>query len=440
MRAHFEACAEALDRLIRPDEHYLARFEGEASDFVRFNRGAVRHAGSVRQMLMDLSVIRGERRAASRVALCGATDIDREALAGALATLRACLAEIPPDPYLLYNQTATQTVRVRAGASPGAAEIVASVCTAASGLDLVGFYAGGPIARGFASSFGSRRWHETQSFNFDFSLHANSGAAVKSRYAGFDWCADALSQTIAAARSQLELLARPSRALSPGAYRAYLAPAAMAELVGLLGWDGFGIKAQRTRASPLNALVEGAKSLSPLVSLSENIAGGVAADFDALGFEKPQRIPLIVAGKHAGSLVSPRSAREYGVETTGAMPEEFPEALDLAPGEMPAADALERLGAGVYINNLWYLNYSDRPAGRMTGMTRFATYWVEGGAIVAPVSAMRFDDSVYRLLGENLEALTRETQYLIDTDAYGARSTVSWRMPGAIINDLALTL
>ena len=42
---------------------------------------------------------------------------------------------------------------------------------------------------------------------------------------------------------------------------------------------------------------------------------------------------------------------------------------------------------------------------RLTGMTRFATFWVEHGQIVAPVEAMRFDDSLYRLLGSELERL-----------------------------------
>jgi hypothetical protein len=31
------------------------------------------------------------------------------------------------------------------------------------------------------------------------------------------------------------------------------------------------------------------------------------------------------------------------------------------------AQILERLGTGLYISNLWYLNYSDLPAARLTG-------------------------------------------------------------------------
>ena len=78
---------------------------------------------------------------------------------------------------------------------------------------------------------------------------------------------------------------------------------------------------------------------------------------------------------------------------------------------------LAALGTGLYIGNLWYLNYSDRPAGRMTGMTRFATFWVEGGRIVAPVTPLRFDDTLYRMLGREphrLHALARAPAQHVD--------------------------
>ena len=97
-----------------------------------------------------------------------------------------------------------------------------------------------PLARGFGSSFGSRRWHETHSFNVDFSLYLAGDKAVKSRYAGFDWNSAALRAIVDTARDQLAVLGRPARTLCPGKYRAYLAPAAMVEIVGLMAWSGFG--------------------------------------------------------------------------------------------------------------------------------------------------------------------------------------------------------
>ena len=142
----------------------------------------------------------------------------------------------------------------------------------------------------------------------------------------------------------------------------------------------------------------------------------------------------------AECLVSPRSGREWEVSPNGASEREGPEALDLAPGDIPYSHALERLERGIYIGDLWYLNYSDLNSCRMTGLTRFATFWVEGGEIQAPIDVMRFDETIYRVLGENLIGLTKERELIPDAGTYGARSVRSAWMPGALVDDFALTL
>jgi predicted Zn-dependent protease len=73
-------------------------------------------------------------------------------------------------------------------------------------------------------------------------------------------------------------------------------------------------------------------------------------------------------------------------------------------------------------------------------MTRFATFWVEGGRIAAPLNVMRFDETIYNMLGENLVGLTSTRDFLPSTSTYGARSTDSMRLPGALIRDFAFTL
>ena len=75
-----------------------------------------------------------------------------------------------------------------------------------------------------------------------------------------------------------------------------------------------------------------------------------------------------------------------------------------------------------------------------TGLTRFATFWVENGQIQGPVSTMRFDDSLYSLLGSQLEDLTREREMILSTSTYGQRSTGSSHLPGALVKGLTLTL
>ena len=112
----------------------------------------------------------------------------------------------------------------------------------------------------------------------------------------------------------------------------------------------------------------------------------------------------------------------------------------MAPGDLPRAQVLRYLHTGVYINNVWYLNYSDRSACRITGMTRFATFWVENGIIQAPLNVMRFDESIYRMLGEHLVGLTSERDFILDANTYHRRSTNSSRLPGALIEAFTFTL
>jgi len=184
---------------------------------------------------------------------------------------------------------------------------------------------------------------------------------------------------------------------------------------------------------------EGA-TLSPKITLTQNTAEGVAPGFQSDGFVKPPAVTLIAGGRLGDALVSPRSAKEYGLAINGAGGGESPDALDFAPGGLAETEALAALDTGLYIGNLWYLNFSDRPAGRITGMTRFATFWVEGGRIAAPVGPMRFDDSIYRMLGEQLLDLTRERDFLLDPSTYGGRSTASAHLPGALLKSLRFTL
>ena len=110
------------------------------------------------------------------------------------------------------------------------------------------------------------------------------------------------------------------------------------------------------------------------------------------------------------------------------------------PGSLPTDGVLDALGTGLYVGNLWYLNFSDRAACRTTGMTRFGTFWVEGGEIVAPIEVLRFDDTAYHLLGDKLEGLTDSAETILDSSTYEHRSMESLRLPGALVSEMTFTL
>jgi predicted Zn-dependent protease len=249
-----------------------------------------------------------------------------------------------------------------------------------------------------------------------------------------------LAAKMAGARERLALLARPSKSLEPGRYRAYLTPSAMEEIAGMLCWGGFSGRALQTRQSCLFRLNEGSAQLDPSVSFSEKTAEGIAPAFQDDGFARPSEVSLVDQGRMVGSLVNPRTAREFTLTHNGANASETPESLEMKGGTLAGDQALELVDTGLFIGNLHYLNFSDRSACRLTGMTRFASFWVEGGRIVAPVDVMRFDDTVFRLLGEELIGLTAEQELLVSSDTYHQRNVASMRLPGAVVREMAFTL
>jgi predicted Zn-dependent protease len=239
------------------------------------------------------------------------------------------------------------------------------------------------------------------------------------------------------------LLDRAVHRLQPGEYRAALSPAAMVELLDTLGWSGFSLKARRTGVSSLMRAQRGEAAFASSVHLREAYAHGTAPAFTAEGFVRPAQVALVEAGRLAadgGTLNSPRSAAEYGVAANGADVQESPLALHLAGGSLADAELLQVLDRGLYVSNLWYLNYSDRQACRMTGMTRYACFWVEHGRLVAPVPVMRFDDDLLRLLGAGLVGLTAQPVFTPKGDTYGARALGSTTTPAAVVEGFRLTL
>ncbi len=440
MQTYFYQLADFIQTLLHADETTLANLSAEESNFVRFNKSAVRQAGSIKQIGLTIALIAKQRRAESRLTLSGNRESDEGLVRAAIDTLRRDLGDLPEDPYLLYNTNPQSTEKIGESSLPTDAEMLDQILAAGRGKDLVGLFASGAIYKGFANSLGQRNWHRVDNFNCEWCLYHTTDKAVKSGYAGTHWVAAEFEKKMTQAATQLAILQRPAKSLTPGQYRSYLSPSALYEIVGLLSWGGFGVKSQRNKQSPLLKLEDGSESLHASVSLVENAKNGVAAGFQGDGFIKAPTVSLIENGKHAGALISPRSAREFGIETNGANGSESPESLDMAAGTLAQEDVLKTLGTGIMIGNLWYLNYSDRAGCRMTGMTRFATFWVEQGEIIAPLNVMRFDDSAYRVLGQNLLDLTTERDWLIDSSSYGERSTGSARMPGALVNDFSLTL
>ncbi|WP_118184266.1 TldD/PmbA family protein [Paraburkholderia phosphatilytica] len=437
--AQFDTLAHQLERLLSASETTLLSFAAEHSDFIRFNAGKVRQIGHVSQGTLTLRLIDGQRQASSSFTVSGDAAADLRDLTDALGTLRDGLRDAADDPHLLFDTTSWQRTSTRDGRLPEPGALIRMVAECAKGFDFVGFYAGGTLARGFASSLGSRGWYEVSNFNFSWSLYDPSGRAIKTTYAGDDWRDDVFAAKLGEAAERLPILSRTPHSLKPGGYRAWIAPAALAELLSVASWNGFSARAKATSQSVLRKLYAGEVALDARVSLAESLELGITPAFNQEGYLRDS-VNLVQAGRGADVLTNARSAREYGLQPNGALEQEAPVALSMQPGTLADADVLAALDTGLYIGNLWYVNVSDRMNCRLTGMTRFATFWVEGGKIVAPVEAMRFDDSLYRLLGDQLEQIGAQPELLLNDSTYGERSTGGEQLPGILVRSFELTL
>src|SRR5512147_1719217 len=111
-REHFEDIANRVDGLTQSGEISLTNYYGERSDFLRFNRSAVRQPGSISDIELTVDLIKGQKRASTSTRLTGERAEDEARVTAVVAEARAALAAAPADPFLLFNQSAQSSVHV----------------------------------------------------------------------------------------------------------------------------------------------------------------------------------------------------------------------------------------------------------------------------------------------------------------------------------------
>ena len=441
MREYFEKITKELFKNIKSNELLIINFDAEESKFVRLNKGKIRQAGSVKQISMTLSLsTKDKRNLKSYVRLNGSFERDISTLIKTLNYLRRELPDLPKDPYMMFSTSIHSTEISSEKQSTSDEVILEHILNSATKLDLVGIFSSGSIYTGLANSLGQKNWHEDYSFSFDYSIYNKNNNAIKLNYSSKKWNKDDYDFILNKGIEKLAILSNPEKKITTGEYRVYLEPSALNEIIDMMAWGGFSYKSNKIGTSPLHLLNKKERKLNEHIYIDENIKDGLSANFNSDGFIKPEVISMIEKGEFRESLTSPRSSLEYSVVHNAASPSEYPSSIDMKAGSISDDKILETIDNGIYISNLWYLNFSDRNNGRMTGLTRFGCFLVENGKLTAPINTMRFDDSVYSILGDNLIGLTTSRELLIDSGTYEERSTSSARLPGAIVNNFKMTL
>lgn len=440
LETSFAHLVESLQAQRQTDETFTLRVTGEQSQFMRFNRARVRQTGCVEDCDATLTWTQGQRIASANFPLSGDAGRDWDMAQAMLKTLRQELPQVSDDPYLALPKGTARSREVHSGALLPSDQVAKAVLSPVVGLDFAGLYAGGRVLRAYADSAGQQHWFLTETFSLDYSIYTPDGQAVKGTVAGNQWDDAVYADKLVDASHQLERLSHPPKMIGRGQYRTYLAPAAIAELISMFSWGGVSEAAMQQGASALAAMRQDQTTLSPRFNLKENFGHGAVPRFNDLGEMAPMEMPIIQEGVLVNTLVSSRSAKEYGMAANGASGSESLRSPEVSPGTLAASDILKTLGTGLYLSNLHYLNWSDRPSGRITGMTRYACFWVEDGEIVAPIENLRFDESLYRFLGEQLVDLTDFQEFIPELTTYDYRHLGGAWLPGALVDDFTFTL
>ena len=439
-QVHFERVAEDLFGRLGEGEHLSLSLSGEDSQFIRVNGARVRQTGQVSDARLSMELIHDERRCSGSLTLSGDGSEDAILAREELQRLREEVRQLPRDPYIVMPVGGLRSDSRHAGQLPELERAADVLLPAMQGADLTGIYAGGRIWRGQANSAGSRHGFVSDSFSMDYSLLDPEERMVKGTYAGSEWDDEAWSDHVAQSARQLSQLDKPLQRIEPGRYRCFIASAGVADLLGMFSWHGLSEADMQTGESAFLRMREEGLSLSPKFSLAEDFRNGLHPRFNDIGELAPEHLDLIREGQLVHTLVSSRTAREFGVESNHADEGEYLRSPVMATGDLPEADVLKALDTGVYLSNLHYLNWSDVAGGRITGMTRYACFWVEKGEIVGPIANMRFDDSFYHFFGEQLEAVTEEARVNPEVGSYGGRSLGATVCPGILLSEFALTL
>lgn len=421
-------------------EQFTVKLSSERSQFTRFNHAKVRQTGCVADGWIELTLMADQRSSIRQFPFTGNWDVDWQLAYTALQELRDELILLPIDPYLVLPSGNNTSREIHSGNLLADEAVVPTVLQLVAELDFTGIYAGGLVVKAYGDSNGQKHWFATDSFTLDYSLFSTSGQAVKGTFAGSNWDISAYIAKISEAKKQLELLARPAKELPRGQYKTYFAPAAVGDLLAMLSWGAVSEADIQQGNSALAALSRQEKQLSPRFNLKENFQRGLVPRFNELGEIAAPELPVIEKGHLVNTLVNSRTAKEYQKIANGANGSETLRAPEVTTGNLVFEQILPSLDTGLYVSNLHYLNWSDRHTGRITGMTRYACFWVENGEIIAPIENLRFDESLYRFWGENLVDLTNFQEFIPEVGTYDSRQLGGSLVPGMLVKDFTYTL
>jgi PmbA protein len=203
------------------------------------------------------------------------------------------------------------------------------------------------------------------------------------------------------------LRARNPVPIQPGSYPVVLEEYAVADMIGMLAYMGFGALAYQEGRSfmKLGQKITGDKVTIWDDGLDEH---GLPVPFDFEGVPK-RHLDLIVEGIAVGLAYDTLTASREAKESTGhALPGHLfpggnpegplPTNLFMATGNDSRDDLAKDIDLGIWITRFHYTNVVHPVASIFTGMTRDGTFLIEKGEVTRPVRNMRFTQNILEAL------------------------------------------
>ena len=440
MKEYFFNISERIMNSLGSKEYLTLSIHGENSEFIRINNAKIRQIGTVSDSSLGIELIKNNRKIGMSFTLQRDFEKDCELVIKHLEVLRNNVDSLPEDPLCVLPKDYGSLDDEYKGELLSSKDSIDALLPVMQGVDLTGIWASGDVFVGNSNSAGQRNWFSTETFSLDYSLINPRKKMVKETYAGTRWNQSDYEIFVNNSKEKLKMLNMESIKIDPGSYRTYIASAGVSDLVDMLSWGGVSENAIRKGRSSFIKMKEQKQKLSPCFSLKEDFSSGTVPRFNSAGEIADIELPLIIGGALKNTLISTRTANEYDLNSNFASSGEYLRSPSMDSGSVSEDDVLSELGTGVYLSNLHYLNWSDQLGGRVTGMTRYACFWVENGQIISPIEDMRFDDTVYNFFGENLEAVTDKSRLNPSVGSYGGRNLGGVYCPGIILKSFELTL
>ncbi len=440
MEEIFNHLSDKLFSYLKRDEYLIISFDGESSQFIRFNNASIRQTGLVNDATMGLKYIANGRTCHGAFTASGDQNTDFQRGKYEIERMRKESKEIPADPFLVMPKNAGSSHEIKKVNGLPFDNAVSALIPVMDGIDFVGIWVNGKMYRGNANSVGQRHWFETDSHCLDYSLVTPSHQMVKGCYSGSDWNQENYEKYVENSKNKLRIMNRNPVKVDTGDYKTWFEAAAVADFLGMFSWNGISEASLRQGCSGFGRMRHEDVRLSSKLSLAEDFSPGLCPKFNSEGEVSSDSLSLIENGKLKNTLVSSRSAKEYNLDSNYAESGEYLRSPMMSPGNLSHSKVLKELDKGLYLSNIHYLNWSDNSGGRITGLTRYACFWVENGEIVAPIKTMRFDDSFYNFFGKQLLDVEDKLTVVPETSTYGKRSLGATTCPGILVNSFALTL